>query len=316
MKPSPIDPSALDDGPLLILSDGKPGHVNQARAFARLLGREFTEVDVAFRSRPYKALSYIADRLGVYSSHLFHCNVPSSGYAAIASAGSETYYANRTLARRLGCRSVAIMLPRGYRLDFNLIVAQQHDHPPVRDNILSLPINLSFPVPRGIVTPEQGKRYISLIVGGDSAHQRMDADLLTQQTERIFQLFPEHRVWLTTSRRTPPAVEALLRKYPFERAIFYSQEPVNPIPDFLCHSEYVFLTADSSSMISEAVSFGPSCVEVLPSGTGFPKQGKFARLLDSLLSLGCLHLFDGSYAECNNKIDLAGRLKNYFKTKS
>ena len=69
-------------------------------------------------------------------------------------------------------------------------------------------------------------------------------------------------------------------------------------------------------MISEAVSFGPSGVEVLPSGTGFPKHGKFARLLDSLLSLGCLHLFDGSYAECNNKIDLAGRLENYFKTKS
>jgi hypothetical protein len=37
----------------------------------------------------------------------------------VVSAGSETYYANKVLARRHGVPSVAIMLPRGYRLNFD-----------------------------------------------------------------------------------------------------------------------------------------------------------------------------------------------------
>jgi uncharacterized protein len=44
-------------GKVLILSDGKPGHVNQSLAYARLLGKPYEIRRVAFKFRIFKALS-------------------------------------------------------------------------------------------------------------------------------------------------------------------------------------------------------------------------------------------------------------------
>lgn len=297
----------------LILSDGKPGHLNQSIAFARHLNRDYDVCKVSFVCRAAKALSYVADRFGFYTSGLFKTDPVAGAYQAVVSAGSETYYANRSLAKRHNCSSVAIMLPKGYRYSFDLIVAQQHDQLPGRENILSLPVNLSYIEPQGLVSTEPGERYISLIIGGDSRAVRLDKDLLASQVEQILQLFPDHRVWMTTSRRTSPEVEDMLKKFNYERAVFYSQEPINPIPDFLAQSDYVFLTADSSSMVSEAVSFGTSCVEVLPLSEDAAEPGKFGRLLDALETAGCLHLFDGTCGQRNRKISLSDILNKFYR---
>ena len=56
---------------ILILSDGKPGHVNQSRAFAELSGLDYTIVEVQFRNRLCKVLSYLLDKIGFYTSALF-----------------------------------------------------------------------------------------------------------------------------------------------------------------------------------------------------------------------------------------------------
>ncbi|MFK5925633.1 MAG: ELM1/GtrOC1 family putative glycosyltransferase [Desulfuromusa sp.] len=293
---------------LLILSDGKPGHVNQSIAFAKHLGYDYDLIQVDFKYRGAKALSYLLDRLGFYSDALFKIEIIPGNYTAVVSAGSGTYYANRTVAKRLACKSVAIMLPKGYRLNFDLIIAQQHDDPPVLDNVISLPINLTYVDPQGLVKPQGGQKYIALIIGGDSQQSRMKADKLKQQISKIYELFPEHRVWMTTSRRTPKDVEKMLREFQFERSVYYSQEPINPIPDYLQHSDYVFLTADSSSMLSEAVSFGHSCVEVLPFDNKLPKGSKFNKLLKLLSEKNCLHLCNGQVGRAAEKINLAGML--------
>ncbi len=295
----------------LILSDGKPGHVNQSIAFCKHLGCEYDIADVRFKSRLLKALSYPADRLGLYARAFFSLDEGRADYAAVVSAGSETYYANRTLAKKFGCSSIAIMLPQGYRLAFDLIVAQQHDNPPLRDNIISLPINLTYVEPRGIVTPATDGKYISFVIGGDSAHGPLDAVLLRTRMRQIFALFPNHRKWLTTSRRTPEKVERMLQEFSFDRAVYYSREAVNPIPDFLLSSEYVFLTADSSSMISEAVSFGSACVEVLPVTEKVAQNRKFSLLIDALAGMDALHLFDGNCAACREKISLTKIFKTH-----
>ncbi|MBN2429040.1 MAG: mitochondrial fission ELM1 family protein [Deltaproteobacteria bacterium] len=288
----------------LIISDGKPGHVNQAIAFAQHLDLSYDLVPVTFNSRINKGFSYIADFLGYFSTTLFSVQIPPNQYAAIVSAGSETYYANKTLSKQMGCKSIAIMLPKGYRLDFDLIVAQQHDNPPQKPNIISVPINLTYPQPQDIVVPEAGKSYVGIVVGGDSAHQKMDGTLLERQLKKIFELFPEHKVWVTTSRRTTVEIEAMLTKYNFDRAVFFAKEPINPIPDFLKHCEYVFITADSSSMISEAVSFGAACIEILPLEQKQGQRGKIGKFINKLEMEGYLHQFDGKIGRAAKKINL------------
>ncbi len=308
MKPSRIDLVDVEKKRLLILSDGKPGHLNQSLAFARSLGYDFNVCAVSFRSRVAKAFSYLIDRCGLRMNSLFHVDSIEGEFDAVVSAGSETYFANKILAQKIGAKSVAIMLPRGYRYNFDLIVAQEHDSPPVSPNIISLPINLSYVEPQGLVTAIPGDRYVSLIVGGNSKHVTLDKDRLRQQVATIFTLFPEHKILVTSSRRTPPELEKVLGEFPFTRAILYSLEPINPIPDFLQLSEYVFLTADSSSMISEAVSYGCSNIEILAPHP-LKGQNKFSRFLQHLVDEGCVHLFDGETAECHQKIDLGKRLR-------
>lgn len=287
---------------VLILSDGKPGHLNQSLAFARLLQLDYDLVDCRCRSRLAKAASYLLDRLGVRTPALFRVAPYGRQYKAVVSAGSETYYANKVLAVRLKAKAVAIMLPSGYRLDFDLIVAQEHDRPPQRTNLLSLPVNLAAPSPQGVVEFVAGQESVGVIIGGPSRHFELSYGQLQQQLESIFSLFPGADLVATTSRRTPPEVEELVANLPFRRSVLFSREPVNPIPDFLAHCQTVFVTGDSTSMVSEAVSFGQAAIEVLPL-TPRVADSKILRMLARLEDLGYLHTFDGSLGHCRRKFD-------------
>jgi len=293
---------------LLVLSDGKPGHLNQSLAFAGLLGLPAEVREVTFAFAGAKGLSYLLDRLGLLSPHLFRLKGALPECCAVAAAGSATYYAAKVIARQLGVPAAAIMLPRGYRYDFDLILAQAHDRPPRRANILTLPINLCRPRPQGLVAAVPGKASVALVIGGPSRHFQMDPETLRSQIERIFALFPDADLLVTSSRRTPAAVEALLESFPFRRRVLYSREPINPIPDFLAISDYVFVTEDSTSMISEAVSFGSARVEVLPlQATG--RRNKVGTLVATLAQRDCLHIFDGTLGDCGEKLDLAALLQ-------
>lgn len=292
---------------ILILSDGKPGHANQSIAFARHLGLDYDVLRVSFRAKMFKGLSFVLDWLGIYTESFFECEPAQDNYAAVASAGSATYYAAKTLARRLNIPVVAIMLPSGYAYDFDLIIAQDHDHPPVQANILSLPVNLCYPVAAGLVKPQGRKPVVSLIIGGPSRHFRMDAERLRGQIQRVLELFPGGDFLVTTSRRTPPEVESLVESFPFRYKLIYSAEPVNPVPDFLAISDYVFVTEDSTSMISEAVCTGSACVEILPlESTG--KRNKVGQMVRALESRGCVHVFDGEFGRQNEKLCLQSDL--------
>lgn len=297
---------------MLILSDGKPGHLNQSIAFARLLGYDYTVCRVAFAGRFAKVLSYLCDHLGIYTPSLFKVlDTLPKGCCAVVSAGSATYYANRTIGRTLSLPSVAIMYPGGYSSGFDLIIAQEHDSPPHRDNIITIPLNLSAPHPLGLVQKEGAGPTVALIIGGPSRHFRMDPQLLGKQLETVISLFPGGDFLVTTSRRTPAEVEKMIEEGPFRYRVIASREKVNPIADFLAIADHVFVTEDSTSMISEAVSFGSARVEVLP----LPRTGahnKVAGMVASLAEDGYLHMFDGTVGDCRRKFDLKPLLEGKF----
>jgi mitochondrial fission protein ELM1 len=290
----------------LIFSDGKPGHRNQAIALARHLTLPFDTVEVHFRRRLSKVISYPLDHLHLYWSGLFSLSSSIDAvYCLLIAAGSESYYAAKTIGKSRDIPVVAVMLPKGYRYnDFDLIVAQNHDLPPQRDNILTLPINLSYVDPPGQIARQQGQHYVAFIIGGDSPHGVLDTRQLIIQIESIMAELPGHKFWLTTSRRTSKEVETSLKNMPFDHAIYYSESQVNPIADFLKFSDYVFITADSTSMISEAVSYGEAYVEVLPLHRSNSSNTKADKLILTLAEHSCLHIYDGQVGKANAKVDI------------
>ncbi len=237
---------------ILILSDGKSGHLNQSLAFAKLKNIKYEIVEIY--TNPFsKILSYILDFSRIYINLFGIEKRDYKKYKAVVSAGSGTYYANKYLAKKYNLKSVAIMLPKGFRYDdFNYIIAQNHDNPPNKENIISIPVNLSTNQPKGLVKKED-KKALAIIIGGNNSTFSIKRELIKKELDNIFKNYPDYLKYVTTSRRTPKEIEELLKEYAFDYKIIYSKDPnINPIPDFLEVCDILFITVDSTSMLSEA----------------------------------------------------------------
>ena len=240
---------------ILIISDGKPGHLNQSIAFCKIKDVSYDILEVKFKSKYHKALSYFFDKLGYYTDFLFDDYKKYYGdfYDAVISAGSGTYYFNKYISKKYNKKAIALMLPKSYNYkDFYYIIAQEHDNPVRLDNILTLPLNLSFPREKGYVKKIEGKKSLAIIIGGDNDVFDMEHELIKDELDDIFEKYPDYLKYITTSRRTSKEIENLINEYNFDYKLIYSQEPnINPIGDFIAVCDEFFITTDSTSMLSE-----------------------------------------------------------------
>jgi len=287
---------------VLILSDGRMGHLNQSIAFAKTMNYSYDILDVKFKNKFCKVLSYVFDTLSIYSKYLLDIGVLQK-YTMVIGTGSNTYYATKVMAKVMGVKSVVMMFPKGYRLNFDLIFAQSHDNPPKQKNILEIPANFSYVEPKGIYVKEK-KKSIGVVIGGDNSIFKMSEKNLSEQFDFIKTYYKGYALAITTSPRTSTEVEMLVASYDFDYEVIFSKNPINPIPDFLEQCETVFITADSTSMISEAISYGKSNVIILPlESTTKDSENKFTTFIKTLEKEGYLHIFDGNIQNKNRKID-------------
>ena len=305
----------------LILTDGKAGHENQSKAFARALGLDFDLVEVHFNfGRLGKLLSYVCDHLPRYwplnqallnaktadgrrfrNLWEFCRNLPAAEYSVVLGTGSGTFYAAKTVAKKLRVRCGVVLYPRGYRLStFDCILAPTFDNPEPADNVVAIPANLvandadfyrrglaAFGE-RGGAVPE-----IGVIIGGPNKCSTMTPEWMKARLDEIFRLSGTKGV--TTSRRTPPEVEAVIDSYPWDYKLIYSRDKFNPIPAFVSGSKKLFVSAESTGMLSEACTFGST--EVVALDNLNPGPHKFRRFVESLRA--------GGYVDGARKIDLS-----------
>ena len=292
----------------IILTDGKAGHENQSKAFARALGFDFELVPVKFKSRFAKAMSYLYDRLGVSSTRLLEGldNLDSLGKPRVVlGTGSGTFYAAKALAKKLGGKCGVVLYPRGYRLSsFDCILAPAFDNPAKRPNVVEIPVNL---VANDAAFYERGvtafkERYhdatdnlVGVIVGGPNKCSTMTPEWMKARLDEIFAANPGAQLCVTTSRRTPPEVEALVDAYPWAYKLIYSRDHFNPIPAFVQLAKRLYVTAESTGMLSEACTFGSA--EVVALDNLKPGPHKFRRFVENLRR--------GGYVDGSRKADLS-----------
>ena len=240
---------------ILIISDGKPGHLNQSIAFCKIKNISYDILEVKFKSKFYKVLSYILDRFNFFTDALFeeHKKYYPEFYDAIVSTGSGTYYFNKLIGQKYNKKSIALMLPKSYKYsNFYYIVAQEHDHPVLLDNLVAIPLNLSYPTPKGYLEKDDNKKSLAIIIGGDNGVFSMNYYLIKDKLDEIFEKYPDYLKYITTSRRTSFDIESLIDEYEFDYKLIYSREPnINPIGDFIDICDEFFITIDSTSMLSE-----------------------------------------------------------------
>ena len=215
-------------------------------------------------------------------------NLNFADFDLFVGAGSTTYYALKFYARRYAKPSVAPMYPKGYRKDFSVIIAGAHDRPKPRANLKISPVSLSFSRPQGLYRPQ--RKAVGFIIGGPNSCFEMGDEIL-KQIEGVRAQFADCEFALTTSPRTPRATEGALEKLGWDYSVIYSREPVNPIGDFLAQCEWVFISEDSVSMISEAVSNGSTSVAIL-SLKRKDAHNKFDDFISALVSTGHARRYD------------------------
>ena len=103
-------------------------------------------------------------------------------------------------------------------------------------------------------------------------------------------------MFVTTSRRTPPDAEAVVDSYPWDWKLIYSRDHFNPIPAFVSLASRLYVTAESTGMLSEACTSGSAHVAALDNLNA--GNSKFRRFLDALRAEG--------YVDGSRKVDLSG----------
>ena len=323
-------------GKVLILTDGKAGHENQSKAFARALGCEFDLVEVHFKSKFHKTLSYFFDHLGIRALG-FHtmknettedaentknlCELcvlcGSRRYSGVIGTGSGTFYAAKAMAKKLGVKCGVVLYPRGYDIkSFDCVLAPAFDRPKKIRNVIEIPANLvandetfyekgvsAFLEKRGKQQVHDNKgEAVAVIIGGPNKCSTMTPEWMKAQLDAIFAPSTKHQApstqyWVTTSRRTPPAVEEVVDAYPWDYKLLYSKDHFNPIPAFVKLAKKLYVTAESTGMLSEACTFGSA--EVIALDNLKPGPHKFRRFVEDLRSGGSV---DG-----NRKVDLSAQ---------
>ena len=295
----------------IILTDGKAGHENQSKAFARSLGLDFELVPVKFKSPFHKALSYLLDRLGVRTVGLLQgldgLSTQPPNHLTVIGTGSGTFYAAKALARRMGAKCGVVLYPRGYALSsFDCILAPSFDNPAERPNVVEIPANL---VANDAEFYEKGvasfaarhagptDNLVGVIVGGPNKCSSMSADWMKARLDEIFAANRGAQMCVTTSRRTPADVEAVVDSYPWDYKLIYSKDHFNPIPAFVKLAKRLYVTAESTGMLSEACTFGSA--EVVALDNLNPGPHKFRRFVENLR--------EGGYVDGCRKIDLSAQ---------
>ena len=296
---------------ILIVTDGKAGHENQSKALCEALGMEYDLARISYPSGFLKAMAYVADNAGLLTDTLYKLEGVDSEYCAVICTGSTAFYPGKVTARKRGIPVCAILMPKGYRLDFDCILAPTFDNPPIAENIIPVPVNLtavnkefySRATADFLKRHTPGKSAAAVIVGGANAFAEISTIWMKARLDEIFAATEGMERWVTTSRRTPSEVEELIDSYDFDYKLIFSRDKFNPIPAFVTTCETLFVTADSTGMISEAVTRGSSKVEVLMNLRN--QRCKFAHFIQELQKRGCVHIFDKTIGDANHKVDLS-----------
>jgi mitochondrial fission protein ELM1 len=263
--------------PILILSDGRPGHYHLAEGVAAAISRR-RPVDVQ-RVRidrrvvaPVRVMAH-ALMLGVPPAsvlrHGYTGEVSSIRPARLViSAGGETVAANAAAAHSLGadniyCGTLKHIAPER----FSLIVTSYDRFRDTPRHLVALKPSHIDPdgIPRrSVPTLAAGAlpERLGLLIGGNSGHFHFDDadwralyDLMTACAATG----TATRWVVSTSRRTPDAVGDALAKIaarldgPIVEFIDYRKAGPGPLPRLFAAVDGIVVTEDSSTMLSEAV---------------------------------------------------------------
>ncbi len=289
---------------ILLLHDGKTGHLRQSQAIVRLIEdiarQKHLEVktkliQVAFKNNFASVLQCLSTGLARrYSCQgcLFclkwllkpdNFRELQSYFADIViSCGSSIAAVNFVISEENQAKSVVVMRPGVLSTKrFDLVVMPAHDNPFNRRNIIQTSGALNLVDQEFLKSAALGLKSevsigkdlaLGLLLGGDTKKFKLSPGLLMPLISQIKLFLQKYdaEILITTSRRTSPEVENFIKQefsnYSRCRLLVIANERNIPeaVGGILGLSKIVIISPESISMISEAASSGGYAVVFSP----------------------------------------------------
>ena len=228
-------------------TDGKRGHERQCEGLLQALADRRT-LDRHLLPVPPSPFQRLRDFLS--ASQPAWRGLPNPDL--ILGAGRACALPMLAARRARGGRVVCIMRPQLPHACFDLCIIPRHDGvaPSVHVELSEGPLNPMRPAP----SREAGLGVI--LLGGPSAHHAWDEQAMLAQIGRVLATRPAMRWLVSDSRRSPASLAARLTAH--DGLTFFSHRDTAPdwLPNLLSRAEQVWVSADSVSMIYEALSAG------------------------------------------------------------
>jgi mitochondrial fission protein ELM1 len=300
-----------------IVTEGLKGTENQCLGVSEALGVQ-AEIKRISLQWPWSILS---PWLGFENNWIFEPNLIPPWPDLLIVSGRKSIAAARYIKKKNpSTLTVFIQDPRINPAAFDLVIAPAHDGVKgdnviktisapnrIKDDKIAIAAD-AWPQLTDLPSPR-----VAVLIGGNSKAHSLTPALCVTLAKQLKMLSAS--LMVTVSRRTGTENERILRKaLQGERVFFWDGEGDNPYFAMLGAADFIIVTNDSASMMSEAATTGKPVYAV-------PLKGGSRRInhmLQNLIDHGAVRLFDGAlkswtYKPLSDAQLAADAIKSYIK---
>jgi len=254
----------------LIITDTKLSSLNQSNALAIELAKKSKGVTGILHKTINKSFLHILPNQFIYFflviKFFFKKETFEKKIKLIISCGRISAPYNLILKKKLKCPNFHILDPYFNHNSFQKIIVPEHDLNKFKStsNILitkgtlvdqsRLKIN-KFHLEK-LDKKFNKKKKILLLIGGDGRSSKVTENDIEGTVLEMNKLYKKFQIICCFSRRTSEKLKKFIREKSNANYIFFPNKDFNPYWTLLKISDYLFVTEDSVSMTSDALSTG------------------------------------------------------------
>lgn len=307
-----------------IITEGLAGTENQCLGVTEALDITPT----VFRIQLAWPWNFLSPYLGFECAATFKPRFTPPWPDLLVTSGRKAIAAGRYIKKQSKGKTVTVHLqdPRISPKAFDLVALPAHD-PTRGDNVIvttAAPnkihpqklehVKTDFPVFSNFNTPR-----IAVLIGGNSKAYTLTPEIMDTLATQLLELKQNENasLMITTSRRTGKQNEEILKtKLQNTDAYIWDGTDKNPYFAMLAYADYILVTADSTSMLSEAATTGKPVYRI-DLQAGKPHK-RIAQMHENLEKTGAIRPFKGildppwTYTPLNDADLVAQMIKKKF----
>ena len=249
---------------ILAITDNKLSSLNQCNSIINELKRiSKKKIAVEYMEVYPGLLSYLPNFLIYFFLRIRYFFEPKKKIDFIISCGRISAPFNLVFKKKSFAKNCHILNPYFKKNEFDKIIIPEHDvKQKVEKNVITtfgslVDLTILKNNRKKKLKPlNSKKKKISFLIGGNGKSSKILFEELENTIKKLNLLSKDYEVIYCFSRRTPAHIKNMIKQKASSRNFFFPQKRNNPYWLLLNISEYVFVTADSISMISDSLSSG------------------------------------------------------------